>query len=84
MIYKFKNKTSSLQQIMFIDGSSIKVSQKEEIEIDEDTMYKEEFERCKRFFDIQEVEIKIEQKRVYKKREPIEIPEEIETYGGDE
>jgi hypothetical protein len=67
MLYKALNKTFQSQQIQLIDGSALTVQPDQEIEIDEFKIYKEEFERIKRFFKITQVAFKDIPRRITKK-----------------
>ena len=75
MKYSFTNKTAQIQEILFVDGSAIKVLPGEVVEVDSKSVFKHEKERCNKFFKIEE---KVEQKKTYKRySEPVlEIKEE--------
>lgn len=51
MIQTAKNTTRFPQQVMFVDGSSIVVQPKEEIQLDMDNVFPEEVARLKMFFE---------------------------------
>ena len=56
MLMRFKNRTNTVQQINLISGGGIKVlprtPQGGYVDLDISTMYKEEFERAQKFFEI--------------------------------
>ena len=62
MLYRFKNKTNSIQQIDPISGAGIKVMPRSPqggyVDIDISNLYKEELQRVQKFFEITPVEPK--------------------------
>jgi hypothetical protein len=55
MRFKITNNTEHPRQVMFIDGTSKFVSAGESVEIDDWELYRDEFERLKKFFTISNV-----------------------------
>lgn len=80
MQYIFANQTTQPQQICCIDGSAITVQPLCEAEVDEFKIYKEEFERAKKFFKVTLIEPKEPPRRfVGKSKEPnIDSIEEVD------
>lgn len=52
MVVRVRNKTEQFQQINFIDGTAKNVEPRGYLEIDFDTIYKDELERIKKFFKV--------------------------------
>ncbi|MCP4648813.1 MAG: hypothetical protein GY853_01855 [PVC group bacterium] len=56
MKYRFKNKTDCIQQLSLISGGSVVVLPRSRtggfVDLDISTMYKDEFERARNFFEV--------------------------------
>jgi hypothetical protein len=81
MIYNFINKTAQIQEILLIDGNSLKVLPGEVIELAAVNIFPYEKERCLKFFNIEE---KVEKKKTYKGFSQPEPETKDESYGGIE
>lgn len=67
MIYVFRNKTGAAQHINVCDGSGHTVEIGGEIELDINTLFPEEIERVKLFFDIVSKPVEERQTRIVRK-----------------